>query len=112
MDLLELPPVAAALQHYIAAFSVGQHFTLAALVSETGHEPLAQALAVAVLEGLHIPAHAMLFQDRGDLAGMDLHSLEQRIQNLLFRLWRQLGRWGGLCPRVFPVHRSASFRFF
>ena len=53
MDLLELPPVAAALQHYIAAFSVGQHLTPPTLIPETGHEPLAQALAVAVLEGLH-----------------------------------------------------------
>ena len=111
-DLLELPPVAAALQHHIAAFSVGQHLTPPALIPETGHEPLAQALAVAVLEGLHIPAHAMLFQDRGDLAGMDLHSLEQRLQDLLLRLWRQSGRSSRLGARVFPVHRSASFRFF
>ena len=112
MDLLELPPVAAALQHYIAAFSVGQHLTPPGIIPETGHETLAQALAVAVLEGLHIPAHAMLFQDCSDLAGVDLHPLEQRLQDLLLSRWRQSGRSSRLGTRVFPVHRSASFRFF
>jgi hypothetical protein len=112
VDLLELPPVAAALQHYIAAFSVGQHLTPPGIIPETGHETLTQALAVAVLEGLCISAHAMLFQDRGDLAGVDLHALEQRLQDLLLRLWRQSGRSSRLGTLIFPVHRSASFRFF
>ena len=88
VDSFKCLTVVAALHHHVLA-AVCQHLPFAVFISDTGHEPLSQPLAVAVLERGNVAAHIVLGQNGGDLPGADTHIREQRIHDLRFRLGGQ-----------------------